>query len=90
MFRDFNRVRTETATRVWSYKKVDRTKIQLKGNRPVGWFWLVVEDIRKGGEAWQEIKNKNIGRWKRLSTAVRIKRKCWRRICGIDGGLSKL
>jgi hypothetical protein len=35
MFKDFNRVSAETATSVWPSKKVDRTKIQFKGNRPV-------------------------------------------------------
>jgi len=39
---------------------------------------------RNGGE------KKRIGAQKSLSTAVRIKHKCWRRICGLNGGLSKL
>jgi hypothetical protein len=36
MFKDFNRVREETATRVRPSKKMDRTRIQFRGNRPVG------------------------------------------------------
>jgi hypothetical protein len=35
MFKDFNRVTAEPATSVWPFKKVDRIKIQLKGNRLV-------------------------------------------------------
>ena len=49
MYKDFNRDRAETATRVWPFKKVDRTKIQFKGNRLVGqteqdgsgWYWKI-------------------------------------------------
>jgi len=33
MFKDFNRLREETATRVCPSKKMDRTKIQFRGNR---------------------------------------------------------
>jgi hypothetical protein len=36
MFKEFNRFRGETATRVWPSKRVGRTKIQFKGNRHVG------------------------------------------------------
>ena len=36
MFEDFNRVRAETATKVWPFKKVDATKIQFKGKRHLG------------------------------------------------------
>jgi hypothetical protein len=56
-------LREETSTRAWTSKKLDRTKIQFKGNKTCGTnrtrqFWLVVEDIRKVGQTWQEIKNK--------------------------------
>jgi len=51
---------------------------------------LVREGIRKEGHAWQEIKTKNIGRQRRLSTPVRTKHKSRRRICGLDGELSKM
>jgi SH3-like domain-containing protein len=33
---------------------------------------------------------KNVGRQKRMNTAVSIEYKSWRRIRGLDGGLSKL
>jgi hypothetical protein len=36
MFKDFNRFRKETATRIWPFKKGDRKKIIFKGNSPVG------------------------------------------------------
>jgi len=35
-------------------------------------------------------KQKNIERQKRFSKPVSVKHKCWRRLCGLDGGLSKL
>jgi len=36
MFKDFNRVSEETATRVCPSKRIDGTKIQFRGNRTVG------------------------------------------------------
>jgi len=36
MFKDFNRVGKDTATRAHPSKKIDRTKAQFRGNRPVG------------------------------------------------------
>ena len=36
MCKDFNRVREETATTVCPSEKMDRTKIEFRGNRPVG------------------------------------------------------
>ena len=45
MLKDFNGIREETATRVWPSQKVDRNKIQFKGNRPV-------EQPEQDGSGW--------------------------------------
>jgi hypothetical protein len=88
-------VREETATRVCPSKRMDRTKIEFRGNRPVG---QREQDGTAGSGIYQEgrtglarnHKQKNIRRQRRLSTSVRIKHKSRRRICGLDGGLSKM
>ena len=91
MFKDFNRVRKETATRVCPSKKWKEPRYNLEEKDL--WYnqnkmvLLVVGGIRKEGQAWQEIKNK---RQRRLSTPVHTKHKSRRRICGLDGGLSKM
>jgi len=62
MFKDFNRAREETATRVCPFKKwieprynLEETDLWYNQNKMV---LLVVGGIRKEGQAWQEIKNK--------------------------------
>jgi len=97
MLKDFNGIREETATRDWPSQKVDRTKCSLRetemwGNQnktvPAGSGRY--QDGRTGLRPGKKSKTKNIGRQMRLSTPVRTKHKCWRRICGLGGGLSKL
>jgi hypothetical protein len=95
VYKDFNRVREEIATRECPSKKMDRNKIHFKGNRAVG---QQEQDGSAGSGRYQEgrtglarnKKQKNIGRQRRLSTPARIKHKSRRRICGLDGGLSKM
>jgi len=89
----FNGVREETATRFWPSKKVDRTKIQFKGNN--------LRDnqnkmVPAGSGMYQEertglVRNQKQKTYEHRRDSVLLSvYMCWRRICGLAGGLSKL